>query len=44
VEGKCGRKMGSTLGPNHGPRARVLLTHRHLDSFPFLCGKYSRAQ
>jgi hypothetical protein len=31
VEGKCGRKMGSTLGPNCGPRARVLLTH--LDSF-----------
>jgi positive regulator of sigma E activity len=34
VEGKCGRKMESTLGPNHGPRARVLLTH--LNSFPFL--------
>jgi hypothetical protein len=34
VEGKCGRKMGSTLGPNRGPRARVLLTH--LNSFPFL--------
>jgi hypothetical protein len=26
--------MGSTLGPNRGPRARVLLTH--LNSFPFL--------
>jgi hypothetical protein len=34
VEGKCGRKMGSTLGPNFGPRARVLLTH--LNSFPLL--------
>jgi hypothetical protein len=34
VEGKCGQKMGSTLGPNRGPRARVLLTH--LNSFPFL--------
>jgi hypothetical protein len=27
VVGKCGRKMGSTLGPNCGPRARVLLIH-----------------
>jgi hypothetical protein len=25
--------MGSTLGPNHGPRTRVLLTHPN--SFPF---------
>jgi hypothetical protein len=33
VEGKCGRKMGSTLVPNRGPRARALLTH--LNSFPF---------
>jgi hypothetical protein len=32
VEGKCGGKMGSTLGPNRGPRAKVLLTH--LNSFP----------
>jgi hypothetical protein len=32
VEGKCGAKMGSTLGPIRGPRARVLLTH--LNSFP----------
>jgi hypothetical protein len=36
VEGKCGRKMGSTLGPNRFLRARVIqLTH--LNSFPFLC-------
>jgi hypothetical protein len=33
VEEKCGRKMGSTLGPNRGPRAKVILTHPNF--FPF---------
>jgi hypothetical protein len=31
--------MGSTLGPNSGPRAGVILTHPN--SFPFLSSKYN---
>jgi hypothetical protein len=34
VEGKMWPKMGSTLGPNSGPRAGVILNHPN--SFPFL--------